>query len=81
MVEDASGENIRVMNLTEDMDRQFLKIVLGTFLNPGFNYTLSMKFIGELNDQHRGFFRISYNEDSQKKYVAATQMEPVDGRR
>ena len=81
MVEDASGENIRVMNLTEDMDRQFLKIELGTFLNPGFNYTLSMKFIGELNDQHRGFFRISYNEDSEKKYVAATQMEPVDARR
>jgi len=60
-------QNVRIENFSEDFDRQFINIQLGTYLEPDSSYTLSMKFIGMLDDQHRGFYRISYLEDSEKK--------------
>lgn len=64
-----TDENVVIDNFSEDFDRQFIKIQLGTYLEPKTSYTLSMKFIGMLGDQHRGFYRISYIEDSEKKFT------------
>lgn len=69
VIQKMTEENIRVENFSEDFDRQFIKIQLATYLEPDSSYTLSMKFNGMLNDQHRGFYRISYIEDSEKKFL------------
>ncbi|OWB68833.1 hypothetical protein B5S30_g4223 [[Candida] boidinii] len=43
--------------------------------------TLTIKFIGELNDMMAGFYRSTYEENGETKYLATTQMEPTDCRR
>lgn len=42
---------------------------------------LYIKFIGELNDKMAGFYRSTYEENGETKYLATTQMEPTDCRR
>lgn len=43
--------------------------------------TLTIKFVGELNDMMAGFYRSTYEENGETKYLATTQMEPTDCRR
>ncbi|ODV83652.1 hypothetical protein CANARDRAFT_202874 [[Candida] arabinofermentans NRRL YB-2248] len=50
-------------------------------LKTGESVKLSIKFIGELNDKMAGFYRSTYQEDGETKYLATTQMEPTDCRR
>ncbi|GME73112.1 unnamed protein product [Ambrosiozyma monospora] len=42
---------------------------------------LYIKFIGELNDKMAGFYKSTYEENGETKYLATTQMEPTDCRR
>ncbi|KAB2634423.1 aminopeptidase M1-like [Pyrus ussuriensis x Pyrus communis] len=42
---------------------------------------LAIGFEGILNDKIKGFFRSTYEHNSEKKNMAATQFEPVDARR
>ncbi|KAG6799514.1 aminopeptidase N [Apis mellifera caucasica] len=45
------------------------------------NYTLTLGYSGELNDQKRGFYRSRYiDKDEKIKYVAATHFEPTGAR-
>ena len=44
--------------------------------------TLTIKYVGQLNDKMAGFYRSSYvDEKGETKYMATTQMEPTDARR
>lgn len=44
--------------------------------------TLTMEFVGTLNDQMKGFYRSSYTDiEGNKRYMASTQFEPSDARR
>lgn len=47
----------------------------------GSKIQLYIKFIGELNDKMAGFYRSTYEENGETKYLATTQMEPTDCRR
>lgn len=50
-------------------------------LKAGEKAQLRIKFTGELNDKMAGFYRSSYQENGETKYLATTQMEPTDCRR
>ncbi|KAH3667298.1 hypothetical protein OGAPHI_002947 [Ogataea philodendri] len=50
-------------------------------LKEGETVQLAIKFIGELNDQLAGFYRSSYTENGETKYLATTQFEATDARR
>jgi len=79
------NQNIVVKGVEYDKEVNFLIIELALKdkgkLRKGYNYTLSMAFTGRLNDELRGFYRSSYIEEGVEKYLATTQMEPVDARR
>lgn len=42
---------------------------------------INIDFTGTLNDNMAGFYRSSYKQDGETKYLATTQMEPTDCRR
>ncbi|KAG7696028.1 hypothetical protein KL951_003553 [Ogataea haglerorum] len=50
-------------------------------LKAGESVQLYIKFVGELNDKLSGFYRSSYTENGETKYLATTQMEATDCRR
>ncbi|MCH8063786.1 MAG: M1 family metallopeptidase, partial [Chloroflexi bacterium] len=44
--------------------------------------TISLEFVGELNDRLRGFYRSQYTDiDGNERYMATTQFESTDARR
>eukprot|EP01100_Stratorugosa_tubuloviscum_P002329 TRINITY_DN1544_c0_g2_i1.p1 TRINITY_DN1544_c0_g2~~TRINITY_DN1544_c0_g2_i1.p1 ORF type:complete len:897 (+),score=492.54 TRINITY_DN1544_c0_g2_i1:157-2847(+) len=43
--------------------------------------SLSIKYIGYLNDKMLGFYRAKYTHNGQEKYMATTQFEATDARR
>lgn len=61
--------------------RQFLILTPNAQLLAGRQYRLSMAFTSILNNELRGFYRSSYNENATTKYMAVSQMQPTDARR
>jgi hypothetical protein len=65
-----------------DKDVQTDKFTFDEELPVGGKATLTIKFVGQLNDKMAGFYRSSYKDASgEVKYMATTQMEPTDARR
>lgn len=59
---------IEIDHFEEDAERQFFIVHLKTsVLQSGYRYILLMNFTGMLNDQQRGFHRVSYKEYGQTK--------------
>jgi hypothetical protein len=48
-------------------DRHFFDINLPSELTAGSNYTVSINFVGKLNDDMEGFYRSNYFEDGEEK--------------
>lgn len=65
------NDTVAVDAIEYDTDREFLIIPLGgkAKLVKGLNYTLSMDFVGNLNDQLKGLYRSSYKENGAEKLV------------
>jgi aminopeptidase N len=61
---------------------QTCDILFDTDLQWGEEYTLSVDFVGTLNDQMRGLYRSTYmGLDGKTHVMATTQFEPTDARR
>ncbi|KZS09066.1 Aminopeptidase N [Daphnia magna] len=77
----ATGQLISISSVVEDKVRQFLILTPNAQLLAGRQYRLSMAFTSILNNELRGFYRSSYNENATTKYMAVSQMQPTDARR
>ncbi len=79
----ASGKAIKPESVKEDKKEQYttFKFSPTSSLKKGDHVKLSLKFVGELNDKMAGFYRSTYEEDGKTKYLATTQMQPIDCRR
>ena len=64
-----------ITNILEDKVRQFLVVTPNTQLLAGRQYRLSMSFTSILNNELRGFYRSSYNENGTTKNMAVSQMQ------
>ncbi|KAK5788878.1 hypothetical protein VI817_009836 [Penicillium citrinum] len=62
-------------------DAQTATIKFSQALAAGSDAQLKLTFTGILNDNMAGFYRSSYKENGETKYIASTQMEPTDARR
>ncbi|KAJ5721327.1 uncharacterized protein N7483_009261 [Penicillium malachiteum] len=62
-------------------DDQTATIKFNQALAAGSDAQLKLTFTGILNDNMAGFYRSSYKENGETKYIASTQMEPTDARR
>lgn len=77
----ASGDVVKPIESTYNDDDQSTTFKFNETFKKGDELTLNIKFIGELNDKMAGFYRSSYEQDGETKYLATTQMEPTDCRR
>nr|CAD7593835.1 unnamed protein product [Timema genevievae] len=77
---DTNG-SVAVQRISNDSARQFLVLHLARVLAAGRQYTVRMRYIGNLNDALQGFYRSSYIVNNQTRWVAATQFQPTDARR
>lgn len=63
------GRHLHVLSIELDAELDFLTVHLhGEKLSKGSVYRLSIEFVAQLNDQLKGFYRSSYDEDGVKKY-------------
>ncbi|KAJ5095945.1 hypothetical protein NUU61_005301 [Penicillium alfredii] len=62
-------------------DEQTATIKFSQALAAGSDAQLKLTFTGTLNDQMAGFYRSSYQQNGETKYIASSQMEPTDARR
>ncbi|XP_076292003.1 uncharacterized protein LOC143214621 isoform X2 [Lasioglossum baleicum] len=71
---------IKSNNTIKEYD--FLEIVLNQELTVGQSVNIYISFDGTINDKGRGFYRSWYLTDSgERRWIAATQMEPVGARK
>ena len=63
----SSQEIITVEDLILEPDRQIVTIQLASQLIPGQQYKISMNFVAVLNNELRGFYRSTYEEDGVTK--------------
>jgi aminopeptidase 2 len=80
-IESASINNVAAKETVLDEEQQTATFKFEESFQKGSKITLDLKFIGTLNDNMAGFYRSSYEENGEKKYLATTQMEPTDCRR
>lgn len=76
-----NGENIKPTELSTNEDDQTTTFKFNQILDANSKVQLYIKFIGELNDKMAGFYKSTYEENGETKYLATTQMEPTDCRR
>ena len=78
---DSSFGVLREFNWYNDFTREFFVADLTKQLKAGQNYSLSMKFIGYLTDDLRGFYRSSYMINNKEKWLMTSQLESTDARK
>lgn len=72
--------SINVTKIEYDLEREFLTMYLDQDLANG-SYRVEMDFVVALQDDMRGLYRSSYEENGKIKYLAATQFEKTDARK
>lgn len=80
-VHDAKANGFVAKNVEYDEEKQRVTFVFDQLFEQGQKVKLEVQFTGELNDKMAGFYRSSYVEDNETKYLAVTQMEATDCRR
>jgi len=78
-----SKNSFTASRIEYQVNREIVTIGLeeGQMLTSGKQYKISMDFTAELNNDLRGFYRSTYEEDGVSKYIAVTQFEATDARR
>ncbi|KAK7793608.1 hypothetical protein R5R35_013591 [Gryllus longicercus] len=77
----AGDEALPVTRVSNDTARQFLVLSLGATAAAGRRLTVSMRYVGRLNDVLQGFYRSSYTIANETRWIAVTQFQPTDARR
>ncbi|XP_059490233.1 aminopeptidase N isoform X2 [Neocloeon triangulifer] len=77
---DTLGGSVTVTSQSRDVPRQFYILHTSETLKKGKTYEVQMTFTGKLNDLLQGFYRSSYQQNNQSKWIATTQFQPTDAR-
>lgn len=72
---------IKVISQTYDPRTHKYTLGLASALTPMRKYVLSMQYVGQLSSDMTGFYRSSYEENGQIKWLATTQMQPTHARK
>ena len=77
----ADGASLEPCCIDFDKEEETVTVGFDEELSPG-QARLHLKFMGELNDKLRGFYRSKYTDsEGAEKYLATTQLEATDARR
>ena len=75
------GRWIRASAITQDDETETVTVAFPETIEAG-PAQLDLRFVGELNDKLRGFYRSQYvNPEGEVSYLATTQFEATDARR
>lgn len=77
----APSTEIKVLSLIDDPRTHKYTLGLEKALPENRQYVLSLQYVGSLRNDMFGFYRSSYEEDGQIKWLATTQMQPTYARR
>jgi len=80
VVTNGDGSTISTSNIELDKEEEKLTLKLGGKLSPGCA-KVNYKFVGNLNDQMKGFYRCKYFVNGEQRWAASTQFESTDARR
>ncbi|XP_038223162.1 aminopeptidase N [Zerene cesonia] len=75
------GKTIEILERREDVSKQFHILTTEETLKAGQQYVLNITYVGILNDNLHGFYRSSYEEKKDKRWIAVTQFQATDARR
>ncbi|XP_045494517.1 aminopeptidase N [Colias croceus] len=75
------GRPIKILQRREDVSKQFHILTTEETLKAGQQYVLNITYVGILNDNLHGFYRSSYEEKKDKRWIAVTQFQATDARR
>ncbi|KAK3108903.1 hypothetical protein FSP39_018341 [Pinctada imbricata] len=76
----SKGDNL-YLSMTTDEDNEFLILNLKWKLQPGHQYSVYIKFEGNLTDDLAGLYYSSYKRGNDTIYLATTQFESADARK
>ena len=80
-IQSAKINDSKIDDIKFDEDKQTVTFKFGQKLPVDSVAKLALNFTGILNNKMAGFYRSSYTENGETKYLATTQMEPTDCRR
>ena len=81
-ITDATFNEVKGFSWKNDFERQFFVASLNQKFKANHNYTVFVQFTGYLTDDNAGFYRSSYLDDNnQRRWLLASQMEPTDARK
>ena len=80
---DTSNPSISIIRTIFDQERDFLTIIFNQELIKDQQLTLRISYVGELRNDTFGFYLSSYvrSSDKVRRYLVASQMEPISARR
>ncbi|CRK96557.1 CLUMA_CG010037, isoform A [Clunio marinus] len=79
--DDKPFENISIKNQYFVEDKQFLVLETSKELEENSYYVVKLQFSGMIKDNLQGFYKSSYKENSETKWLASTQFQSTDARR
>ncbi|KAK6198853.1 alanine/arginine aminopeptidase [Scheffersomyces amazonensis] len=80
-IQESKLNDIELKNIQFDVNKQIVTFKLDDHLVEGADAKLYIKFTGTLNEDMAGFYKSSYQENGETKYLATTQMEATDCRK
>ena len=83
VVEAEAGDQLEVVAVSYDKDREFFIIYTGAELRRGARYRVRIEYTAHLKDNLKGFYRSVYTDPvtNTTEYVAVTQFQATDARR
>lgn len=78
-----SDPSVSILRTISDEERHFFTIFFNQTLNKDRIITLTLNYVGELKNDTYGFYLSSYvrSSDKVRRYLVASQMEPISARR
>ncbi|XP_030841204.1 aminopeptidase N-like [Strongylocentrotus purpuratus] len=78
---DSDGNEVDIESNSFTPEYDFVHFHVAEELVTGTDYVLEIEYLGELWAGLSGFYRSSYEEDGETKWLAASQMQPTSARR
>lgn len=79
--DDLSFGELKAFAWYNDFTRHFFVADLPKSFKAGSSYQFSVKFVGYLTDDNRGFYRSSYMRNNERVWLATSQLESTDARK
>ncbi|VVC38461.1 Hypothetical protein CINCED_3A009639 [Cinara cedri] len=77
----AESTYITVQEIQKDLYKQFFIIKFQDVQPADYQYNISLKYTGRLQDNMEGFYKSSYTIGNMTRWIAATQFQPTDARK